>query len=430
MKKRHILAGLGFCFVLLLTWSLVWPPSAQAATIKVDVRVEGPEHTLVNVTDYAVNAELDYGFTTAAAAFRQVLSDANIQYQAYPTYCYFTEIDGYRETRINDVYLGWSYGLNGQPVDNKNKDVKVKDGDSLTLYYGDMRRAFPNYYLKINDDASITLIFTYAGDNANWQQVEKEPLAGATVYWDGQKYQTDAQGQVTIDTAYTAGGVHRLNVERYVPGLTLASGEPCPNVLRYAPDYTVEFINFQDLSYHRWAKDYIYNLVYLGVINGVTKSSFDPGANLTRAQLVKMLCAIEGDDIDEYRGYTVFYDVPVNQWYAPYVNWAKENNVTQGISSTEFGPDEPITRQDFVTMLYRYAQQSGVTLPDFAPTTQFIDAATISDYAIESVAAMCQAGIIQGYAEANQGYSFRPRNFTSRAEGAKMLYLFYELSKK
>ena len=111
MKKRHILAGLGFCFVLLLTWSLVWPPSAQAATIKVDVRVEGPEHTLVNVTDYAVNAELDYGFTTAAAAFRQVLSDANIQYQAYPTYCYFTEIDGYRETRINDVYLGWSYGL-------------------------------------------------------------------------------------------------------------------------------------------------------------------------------------------------------------------------------------------------------------------------------------------------------------------------------
>ena len=178
MKKRHILAGLGFCFVLLLTWSLVWPPSAQAATIKVDVRVEGPEHTLVNVTDYAVNAELDYGFTTAAAAFRQVLSDANIQYQAYPTYCYFTEIDGYRETRINDVYLGWSYGLNGQPVDNKNKDVKVKDGDSLTLYYGDMRRAFPNYYLKINDDASITLIFTYAGDNANWQQVERSRWPG------------------------------------------------------------------------------------------------------------------------------------------------------------------------------------------------------------------------------------------------------------
>ncbi len=414
----------GIALILSFSFLGVFAEGILAASVKVDIRVEGPENTILELSDYSVKAS-DNGKVTAASAFTAALKDSNIKFECFEDYCYFTVIDGYEEMRINGVYIGWSYGINGVPVDNDTKNAELKNGDSLVLYYGDMRKAFPSLYIQINEDNSISVYFTYSGDDSQWQHVEKAPLAGALVYWDGKRYLTDNNGKIVVPVAFAAGGEHSVSIRRYNQGITLPGGEKCPNLLRFPHDYTVSFINFTDLNNYIWAKKYIYNLVYLGVINGITADTFAPGDNLTRAQLVKMLCVIKGANIDKYKGYSYFKDVEKDDWYTPYVNWAWENSVTTGINFEEFGPNDPITRQDFVTMLYRFSVTEGIELGDSGVSSDFSDVDSISDYALESVEFMFKAGIINGYKD-NGIFMFKPKNYTTRAEGAKMLAIFYE----
>ncbi|MDO4542640.1 MAG: S-layer homology domain-containing protein [Bacillota bacterium] len=420
--RRIILTLLtGIICAFLGVFAVATPVSA--GEISLNIRIEGPVDTIVAVKDYAIETEDNENTVTAGKAFQQVLKDSNIKNECYTDYCYFSKIGNYAESRINGYYIGWSYGINGKPIDNTRKNVKVANGDDLVLYYADMNRAFPDYYLEIGDDSSVTLTFSYSGDDSNGDSVTGAPLSNATVYWDGRKFTTDNSGRVVIPSAYAAGGSHSIQVERYLPGVTLATGEPCPNVLRYPAGKTVEYINFIDLSSAQWARTYIYNLVYRGVINGISADTFCPTENLTRAELVKMLCTIRGDDVNGYKGYSYFEDVAPGQWYAPYVNWAKDQNVTTGTSPETFGPDEPITREDFVTMLYRFTMTNGVNLGDNGKEANFADAGSISEHAVAAVSALCKADIINGYYEAGV-FVFKPKAFTTRAEGAKMLSLY------
>lgn len=424
MKKRK-LAGLILGIICFSFFLAAFTQPVLAQEIKVNLRIEGPVDTIVDVSDYPVETGIAQSTIPAADVFKQVLTDSNIKYKVYDEYCYFTSIGKYSETKIGDYYIGWSYGINGQPMDNTKENVQVRNGDSLVLYYGDMRKAFPSYYLQLRKDGSVSIKFTYTGDNGDMVGVKNQPLANARVCWDDKEFITNDNGVVVIPREYAIGGVHSLNVERFIPGVTLATGEPCPNVLRLPLGNTVEYINFGDLDNHQWAKNYIYNLVYLNVINGTSPDCFQPAGNLTRAQFVKMLCAMKGVDVAKYSGYTNFSDVPQNKWYTPYVNWAKENMVTNGIDKDRFGPDESITRQDFVTMLYRFSLQEDITLKTGELDVDFSDAGEIRNYALDSVNALLEAGIINGYKE-NGNTLFKPFNFTTRAEAAKMLSVYYD----
>lgn len=421
LKFAGLIIGL-MCFALCCA---AFSQPVLAREIKVNVRIEGPVETIVDVKNYSVETGTNQGIISAATVFKQILTDSNIKYKVYDDYCYFTAIGKYGETKLGEYYIGWSYGINDEPVDNTKENVQVGNGDSLVMYYGDMRKAFPNYYLQLRNDGSVVLNLTYTGDNSKGVGVKDQPLANAVVYWDDQKYLTNHKGSVIIPPEYAIGGVHSLKVERFLPGVTLPTGEPCPDILRFPQGYTMEYINFGDLDGHKWARNYIYNLVYLGVIDGVSLGCFEPAGNLTRAQMVKMLCAMKGVDVAKYKGYSHFSDVSKDKWYSPYVNWAKENMVTDGVSQDRFGPDESISRQDFVTMLYRFSVQEGITLKSGDLAMEFSDAGEIKDYALEGVSALFGAGIIDGYRE--NGLSlFKPINLTSRAEAAKMLSVYYD----
>ena len=169
--------------------------------------------------------------------------------------------------------------------------------------------------------------------------------------------------------------------------------------------------NFTDLENYSWAEDAIYDLKEKGIISGVSEDEFLPEGELTREQAVKILCISAGiEAVNEPSG---FSDVDDSQWYAGYIAAAKDKGLINGISETEFGVGEKITRQDFAVMIQRVFKLSGnvgkVNLSDFED---------VSDYAEEAVSVLVENGIISGYTDA----SFKPFNNCNRAEAAVIIH--------
>ena len=175
---------------------------------------------------------------------------------------------------------------------------------------------------------------------------------------------------------------------------------------------------FTDVPESRWSYPYIKELYDAGVVSGTSATTFEPTANVTRAQFVTMLAGLQGADVSAYTS-GKFADVPADAWYAPYVNWAAENGVVYGVSDTAFAPDAEISRQDMAAMLYRYAGQFGIQLGTGNPAITFTDEADIADYALPAVEALQRAGVISGMPDG----SFRPRDTATREQACVMLCL-------
>ena len=175
---------------------------------------------------------------------------------------------------------------------------------------------------------------------------------------------------------------------------------------------------FTDVPESRWSYPYIQQLYDAGVVSGTSATTFEPTANVTRAQFVTMLAGLQGADVSAYTS-GKFADVPADAWYAPYVNWAAENGVVHGVSDTAFAPDAEISRQDMAAMLYRYAGQFGIQLGTGNPAITFTDEADIADYALPAVEALQRAGVISGMPDG----SFRPRDTATREQACVMLCL-------
>ena len=174
---------------------------------------------------------------------------------------------------------------------------------------------------------------------------------------------------------------------------------------------------FADVTASHWAYDYVEYLARRGVVNGKSPSLFGPNDPVTRAEFVTMLARLSGAALPAYGGQ--FTDVSANSYYASAVAWALTTGVTKGASATTFSPDKLVSRQEIAAMLYRYAVSQGVDLPNNGEARSFSDQAQIHSYAVEPVAAMAQAGLISGYPDG----SFRPLGNATRAEAAKMLAL-------
>lgn len=168
---------------------------------------------------------------------------------------------------------------------------------------------------------------------------------------------------------------------------------------------------FTDLEEYSWAEEAIYSLQEKGIVNGVSDSEFAPKGNLTREQAVKILCLAAG--IEGIKALGGFLDVDSNAWYAEYIMAAKEAGVVKGISDTEFGIGEKITRQDFAVMILRAFELSAEQ-----GDVQFTDYDTVSDYAKEAVKTLSKKGIINGYADG----TFKPFANCTRAEAAVIIY--------
>lgn len=203
-----------------------------------------------------------------------------------------------------------------------------------------------------------------------------------------------------------------------------------PEAIRYAMALIrgIDVPQFTDVAEDAWYHDYVYDLVYRGVVNGMTATTYEPEGKLTRAQFVKLLaCSLaDAETLKTYEGQHPFKDSE-GHWAEAYIAWAKDKGIVEGVSATEFDPEAPITREQMATIFGRYALKQGIELPkDAAPAGSFPDADKISEYAREFVELMRIAGILNGYEDG----TFRPQGNATRAEAAKLFSLFLSITDK
>ena len=178
---------------------------------------------------------------------------------------------------------------------------------------------------------------------------------------------------------------------------------------------TIGGTSFNDIGDVAWAQEAIYALASKGIINGRDEYTFDPNANITRAEYCQILIGAIGKS-SEYAD-SSFADVPTDAWFYHAVAVASQYGIVSGYGDGNFGPYDLITRQDMALMTLKAAQVMNKNLVA-ATESSFTDADQISDYAQEAVYTLANAGIINGMGDG----TFAPIANATRAQAAVIIY--------
>ena len=189
----------------------------------------------------------------------------------------------------------------------------------------------------------------------------------------------------------------------------------------YGVGYKTFVPAFTDITGH-WAADNILFVASRGLLSGTSDTTFSPGTGMTRGMFVTALGRLAGINPDSYQT-GKFTDVKADAYYAPYVNWAAQNGIVEGVTSTTFAPDTNINREQMAVIMKNYAAKLGYDLPQTLKAVTFADNTQISSWAKDAVKSMQQAGILAG----KNGNKFDPKGITTRAEVATVLRRFVEI---
>jgi len=120
---------------------------------------------------------------------------------------------------------------------------------------------------------------------------------------------------------------------------------------------------------------------------------------------------------------TKFADVPKGQYYTPYVKWANDAGIVNGVSATKFAPDDNVTREQICVMMVGFMKNIGIAVRNDFTKVKFGDEAKLSKWAKNEVLICQQGGIVNGI-KSGKGYVFNPQGNATRAEVATILHNF------
>ena len=174
--------------------------------------------------------------------------------------------------------------------------------------------------------------------------------------------------------------------------------------------------SFRDVTSTHWAFDSVERAAELGLVTGYSDGTFRPDTPVTRAQFVLMLWRMCGKPAAAKAA--SFADASAD-WYQDALSWAVENGYVNGLSDTRFGPDAPITRQQAMAILFRLnGGQSGteLTLTGIYEQT-FADSTTIAAWAKDATWWAVYHELVSGVG----GSRIAPEANASRAQIAAIL---------
>lgn len=298
---------------------------------------------------------------------------------------------------------------------------------------------------------SAQTTFTMLGRNvtvmANWK---KKSSGSSVFFWD---LKFDTNGGSKIDTV-TEWEYSTIDLDEYVPkkegykfvswyadkDLTkkidevyltkdttvYAKWEKIEEEVPEEPDETEEIketetISFKDVKENDWFYEAVSYAVENGLMSGMSEDIFAPNTPLTREMLAVVLYNVEGQP--ESTEANTFTDVKGDMWYTDAILWANANGIVAGYDNGAYGVGDLITREQFATILYRYAQFKGYdTTQGGMAVREFSDYESISDYARTAMAWAVNAGIMGGMDDG----TLMPQGKATRAEAATMLMNFCE----
>lgn len=234
--------------------------------------------------------------------------------------------------------------------------------------------------------------------------------------------------QVNTGTRYYVSGTPSIDQISFVPRgryngqvtigytATNTSGQSANGQIVFNISSTGSSRYFNDMAYHTWAAPSVDYLYQNNVTNGVTSTQFAPNQRINRCDFVLMLCRAF-----KFSGSSgsSFPDVPADSYFASAVAAAKQMGIVNGDDRGRFQPYGQVTRQDAMVMTYNALRAAGWSVGN-APTSvlnQFSDGNSVSSYARTAVSALVQMGAVNG-----DNGRLLPHNSITRAEAAVILH--------
>lgn len=183
--------------------------------------------------------------------------------------------------------------------------------------------------------------------------------------------------------------------------------------------------DFKDVAEKDWFYNDVNYVVENGLFNGTSATTFSPKQGMDRAMIAAVLYRLAGSP--ETKPIEDFKDVPAKAYYATAVAWAKGAGVVNGTAEDAFSPADSVTREQIVSMLYRfYTVYKGVGATDAKELTVFTDAAAVSAYAADAMKWAVGNGLING----KSTDTLDPKGTAQRCEVAAMIARFAAFMEK
>lgn len=174
--------------------------------------------------------------------------------------------------------------------------------------------------------------------------------------------------------------------------------------------------SFVDMPGH-WAEDEVNFVAAREIFNGTSETHFTPDTATTRGMVATALFRLDGE---RKAGKAAQFADVGDTWYTEAVAWAAEKNVVNGYDETTFAPDDNVTREQLVVMVYRYAKLIGLDVSVKGDLSAFSDSASVSEYATQAMTWAVEQGIVNGRGAG----VLAPAGNATRAEVAAILGRF------
>lgn len=178
---------------------------------------------------------------------------------------------------------------------------------------------------------------------------------------------------------------------------------------------------FTDVDEGTWYYKYVQGAYEQGLMVGTSATTFSPNTTLSRAMVAQILYNKEGKP--QFSADAGFTDVSRDAWYYDAVQWAAKNKVAVGVGDNKFAPDADVTREQFATMLYNYAEKPEIS----GKLTSFPDKDSVSSWAKSAMFWVVSQSIVSGSKQSDGTLLLMPQSGATRAEAATMIYRYVQV---
>lgn len=323
---------------------------------------------------------------------------------------------------------GWMYRVNGVLQDVYMGACPLHNGDKVQVFYTkDASEDDPNWTWPFEDSTGATAgggtTNTTVTNSVKTVQVVQNEENSTYVITLPTGEQKESQ-LVTLPVGKSGQLVvivYPDGTEKVVKKAVVENGQTKllldTNATVKLMDYANNYSDVVDGAWYNSAVDFVTGRK---LFSGVSDTAFAPDVVFSRAMAATVLYRLAEPDAEALDN--PFHDVAKDAWYAQSVAWAANVGVVGGYGNETFGPEDSVTREQFVAMLYRFAKSENGNLENNGSLQQFTDEDTVSDWAKEAMTWAADAGIINGLSDK----TLNPSGTTTRAQAAVMLQRFVE----
>lgn len=286
-------------------------------------------------------------------------------------------------------------------------------------------------------EADVKAAQSIAAEGSAYLQTNLEPgdglelkLGGSVLLYSGQAMlSTGAMADVTAGMTLQSGEMLSVG-HRYIATSDAALRQTGTGSLGYQGTGTLKRGNgkvfpFTDVGESDWYYDAVSFVYDRGYFSGTGENVFSPNTSMTRAMVATVLHRLAGNEAVSDTG--DFADVPAGQWYSQGIAWANRKGIVNGMGGGRYEPDLAVTREQLVTMLYRYQKDYlGADMSSQGTLAAFPDGASVSTWARDAMSWAVGAKLVSGR---DTGH-LDPTGTATRAEVATILQRFSALTEK